>query len=85
MILHSFSHQNTKSLRINLKTIRSRMARAQPLFSVTICAKRKPGMGEDEYHRYISETHAPLLKRLLVEKKIVDYTMVRNLRFLPDA
>lgn len=51
------------------------MARKHRLFSVTICATRKPGMGEDEYHRYISETHAPLLKRLLVEKKIVDYTM----------
>lgn len=55
------------------------MARTQRLFSVTICATRKPGMGEDEYHRYISEIHAPLLKRLLVEKKIVDYTMVRIL------
>lgn len=53
------------------------MARTQRLFSVTICATRKPEMGEDEYHRYISETHAPLLKKLLVEKKIVDYTMVR--------
>lgn len=52
------------------------MTRSQRLFSVTICASRKPGMGEDEYHKYISETHAPLLKRLLVEKKIVDYTMV---------
>lgn len=57
------------------------MARTQRLFSVTICAKRKPGMEEDEYHQYISETHAPLLKRLLVEKKIVDYTMVSILRF----
>lgn len=52
------------------------MVKTHRLFSVTICAKRKPGMGEDEYHQYISETHAPLLKRLLVEKKIVDYTMV---------
>lgn len=58
------------------------MARTHRLFSVTICATRKPGMGEDEYHRYISETHAPLLKRLLVEKKIVDYTMVRALKVL---
>lgn len=56
------------------------MARAHRLFSVTICATRKPGMGEDEYHQYISETHAPLLKRLLVEKKIVDYTMVGLLK-----
>lgn len=39
-------------------------------------------MGEDEYHRYISKTHAPLLKRLLVEKKIVDYTMVCALKVL---
>lgn len=53
------------------------MARTHRLFSVTICATRKPGMSEDEYHQYLSETHAPLLKRLLVEKKIVDYTMVR--------
>lgn len=58
------------------------MAITHRLFSVTICATRKPGMGEDEYHRYISETHAPLLKRLLVEKKIVDYTMVRALKVL---
>lgn len=58
------------------------MAKTHRLFSVTICATRKPGMGEDEYHRYISEIHAPLLKRLLVEKKIVDYTMVRALKVL---
>lgn len=57
------------------------MAKTHRLFSVTICATRKPGMGEDEYHRYISETHAPLLKKLLVEKKIVDYTMVRVRKF----
>lgn len=61
------------------------MARTHRLFSVTICATRKPGMGEDEYHRYISETHAPLLKRLLVEKKIVDYTMVRVLKIFSGS
>lgn len=45
-------------------------------FAVTICGYRKPGMDEDEYHKYISETHAGLLMELLVANKIVSYTMV---------
>ena len=52
------------------------MGKSQGLFSITICAKRKPGMDEDEYHKYISETHAGHLSQLLVDKKIVDYNMV---------
>jgi hypothetical protein len=52
------------------------MGKSQGLFSVTISAKRKPGMDEDAYHKYISETHAGHLKQLLVDNKIVDYTMV---------
>lgn len=52
------------------------MGKSQNLFGITISAKRKLGMSEDAYHTYISETHASHLKRLLVEKKIVDYTMV---------
>lgn len=52
------------------------MSSSQRLFAVTICAKRKPGMSEDEYHKYISEKHAGHLKDLLVRNKIVDYTMV---------
>ncbi|WPH01308.1 EthD domain-containing protein [Acrodontium crateriforme] len=54
------------------------MGKSQHLFAVTISAKRKPGMDEDAYHKYISETHAGHLKTLLVEKKIVDYTMQHN-------
>ncbi|KAH8691019.1 EthD domain-containing protein [Phaeosphaeriaceae sp. PMI808] len=52
------------------------MGKSQGMFSVTISAKRKPGMDENAYHTYISETHAGHLKHLLVEKKIVDYTML---------
>lgn len=52
------------------------MGQSQHLFSVTISAKRKPGMDEDAYHKYISETHAGHLKELLVQNKIVDYSMV---------
>ncbi|KAL9592940.1 MAG: hypothetical protein Q9219_007706 [cf. Caloplaca sp. 3 TL-2023] len=59
------------------------------LFAVTICAKRKPGMDDEktntylpilrnEYHNYISRTHAAHLKDLLVKNKIVDYTMQHN-------
>ena len=45
--------------------------------SLTICAYRKRGMDEDAYHRYLSEKHAPLLTDLMVENKIIGYTMVR--------
>ena len=49
----------------------------QKLFSVTIFGYKKPGMDEDEYHRYVSEVHAGHLKDLLVKQRIVSYTMVR--------
>lgn len=52
------------------------MTESQRLFAVTISAKRKPGMDEDAYHKYISETHAGHLKHLLVKNRILDYTMV---------
>jgi hypothetical protein len=54
------------------------MANEERLFSVTISAKRKPGMDEAAYHKYISQTHAGHLKNLFVQNKIVDYTMVRS-------
>lgn len=52
------------------------MSEPHRFYAVTICGKRKPGMSEEEYHRYISEKHALHLKDLLVKNKIVDYTMV---------
>ncbi|KAL8725153.1 MAG: hypothetical protein Q9166_007528 [cf. Caloplaca sp. 2 TL-2023] len=54
------------------------MARYERLFAVTISAKRRPGMEEEEYHKYISETHAGHLKHLLVQNRIVEYTMQHN-------
>ena len=53
------------------------MAGRQRFFALTICGYRKPGMGEDEYHEYVSEKHAQCLKDLMVKNKIVSYTMVR--------
>ena len=46
-------------------------------FALTICAYRKPGMDEDEYHKYMSEKHAQSVKDLMIKHKIIDYTMVR--------
>lgn len=46
------------------------------LFSVTIFGYRKPGMDEDFYHKYVSETHAQHLKDLLLKNKIVSYHIV---------
>ncbi|KAL8974399.1 MAG: hypothetical protein Q9197_001368 [Variospora fuerteventurae] len=54
------------------------MTESQRLFAVTISAKRKPGMDEDAYHKYISQTHAGHLKHLLVKNRILDYTMQHN-------
>ncbi len=52
---------------------------SERLFALTICAYRKPGMDEEAYHQYVSEKHAPALTNLMVQNKIVDYTMVRVL------
>ncbi|KAF4982433.1 hypothetical protein FZEAL_1951 [Fusarium zealandicum] len=65
---------------------------SQRLFSVTIFGYRKPGMDEDAYHNYVSQTHAGHLKDLLVKNKIVSYHMQHNStkaralmdRILPD-
>lgn len=54
------------------------MGKSQHLFSVTISATRKQGMDESAYHDYISTKHAGLMKELLVQNKIVDYTMVSS-------
>ena len=48
------------------------------LFAVTICAYRKTEMEEDEYHNYLSKKHAPKLIQLMVQNRIVEYTMVRD-------
>ena len=49
---------------------------SERLFALTICAYRKQGLDEEEYHQYLSEKHAPLLTDLMVQKKIVEYTLV---------
>ncbi|KAF7559525.1 hypothetical protein G7046_g4639 [Stylonectria norvegica] len=53
--------------------------KSENLFSVTIFGYRKPGMSEDFYHDYVSQTHANHLKDLLLKNKIVSYHMGRAL------
>ena len=48
----------------------------QRLLCWTVCAYRKPGMDEDEYHRYMSEVHAPLVKDLMVRYGMIRWSMV---------
>ncbi len=46
------------------------------LFCWTVCAYRKPGMSEQDYHKYMSEVHAPLVRDLMVKYGIVTWEMV---------
>ena len=50
----------------------------QRLLCWTVYAYRKPGMDEEEYHRYLSEVHAPLVKNLLVKYGMVQWSMVKS-------
>lgn len=58
------------------------------LFQWTVCAYRKPGMSEEDYHQYMSEKHAPLVRGLLAKYGIIKFTMASiNLRcnIQPDS
>ncbi|PMD57494.1 uncharacterized protein K444DRAFT_564907 [Hyaloscypha bicolor E] len=48
------------------------------LFCWTVCAYRKPDMSEEDYHKYMSEVHAPLVRNLMVKYGIVSWEMTHN-------
>jgi hypothetical protein len=48
----------------------------QKVYAITIFGYKKEGMDEEEYHEYVSKTHAGHLKELLAQNDIVSYTMV---------
>lgn len=48
----------------------------QRVYAITIFGYKKEGMDEQEYHNYVSKTHAGHLKALLAQNDIVSYTMV---------
>ena len=47
-----------------------------PVLAWTVCAYRKPGMSEEEYHTYMSEKHGPLVKGLMVKYGMISFAMV---------
>lgn len=56
------------------------MMASERLYALTIYGYRKPGMPEDEYHHYLSDHHAVLVRNHLVKMGIVRYTLVGWLR-----
>ncbi|KAK3317092.1 EthD domain-containing protein [Apodospora peruviana] len=48
------------------------------LICLTITAFRNPSMDEDEYRRYMTQSHAALVSPLMEEYGILRYTMTHN-------
>jgi hypothetical protein len=46
------------------------------LYCWTVCAYRKPDISEEDYHSYMSNFYAPLVKELAVKYGIIDWVMV---------
>ena len=60
----------------NIPSTETMAPQKERLFCWTVCAYRKPGMSEEDYHKYMSEVHAPLVKDLMVKYGIVSWEMV---------
>jgi hypothetical protein len=52
------------------------MTEPTKLLCWTVYAYRKPGINEDDYHKYMSEVHGPLVKELLARYGIIRFSMV---------
>jgi hypothetical protein len=61
----------------HLPSKQNKMPSTQQVFALTICAYKKEGMDEDEYHQYMTDRHAASVKDLMVKNKIISYTMVK--------
>jgi hypothetical protein len=55
------------------------MSSPDALLCWTVTAYRKDGMTEEAYHKYLSEVHGPLVRRLLVKHGFQSYSLVRTL------
>ncbi|TVY19768.1 putative decarboxylase tpcK [Lachnellula arida] len=50
----------------------------QRLFQWTVCAYKKEGMDDEEYHKYLGEKHGPLTAPFLAKYGILKHTVVHN-------
>lgn len=49
-----------------------------PLLCWTVTAYRKPEMSEEEYHKYMSEIHGPLVMGLMAKYGMIRFSMSHN-------
>ncbi|KAI1293161.1 EthD domain-containing protein [Xylaria venustula] len=50
----------------------------EPMLCLTMCAYKKEGMDEEEYRKYMTERHVPLVRGLMVKHGIDKYSMTHN-------
>ena len=48
------------------------------LLCLTVFTYRKPGISEDDYHRYVSQVHVPLGSDIMAEYGVVQRFVVRK-------
>ena len=56
-----------------------------PMLCLSMCAYRKEGMDEEEYRKYMTENHAPLVRGLMVKYGIDKYSMVSTMTLLQTS
>ncbi|KJZ73755.1 hypothetical protein HIM_06873 [Hirsutella minnesotensis 3608] len=55
-----------------------RRATTEQMLCLTICAYRRQGMDEEEYRKYMTEVHAPLVQGLMIRHGIDRFSMTHN-------
>ncbi|KAI0430877.1 EthD domain-containing protein [Xylaria sp. FL1042] len=50
----------------------------EPMLCLTMCAYKREGMDDEEYRKYMTEHHVPLVRGLMVKHGIDKYSMTHN-------
>ena len=51
----------------------------QPMLCLTMCAYKREGMDDEEYRKYMTDHHVPLVRGLMVKHGIDKYSMVNEM------